>query len=79
MSDPTDAPTPERPTVSRDVLWLGCYSGNHDWRLTGGCNAGCNDWCSCSVPVRKCAKCGDCDYGDSLEAAKVRQDCEATR
>lgn len=65
--------------AERDFLWLGCYSGNHDWEPAGGCNASCNDWCSCSVPVNICSKCGDCDYGVNHEADQVRRLCEATR
>lgn len=66
--------------AGRDFLWLGCYSGNHDWQHIGGCNAGCKPDigdCGCSVPVHECAKCGDCDYGDNAEAEKVRQRCDA--
>ena len=65
--------------VERDYLFLGCYSGNHDWRFIGGRNAGCRDDianCGCSVPVHECAKCGGCDYGDNAEADDVRRQCE---
>lgn len=63
--------------AKRDFIWLGCYSGNHDWRFMGGRNAGCRGGdCGCSVPVHECAKCGDCDYGDNAEADEVRQHCE---
>jgi hypothetical protein len=58
----------------RDWLFIGCEAG-HDWQSTGGCNAGCHDDCSCSVPVRICTRCGDCDYGDNAEAEQVRADC----
>lgn len=70
-------PPSERGGVPRDILWLGCYSGNHEWQFVGGCNAGCSDWCGCSVPVHECAKCGDCDYGVNAEADHVRQRCAA--
>jgi hypothetical protein len=63
----------------RDILWLGCYSGRHEWRHIGGRNACCRDDpanCGCSVPVHECAKCGDCDYGDNAEADQVRAECQ---
>jgi hypothetical protein len=69
----------ERGVRERDILWLGCYSGNHPWRLIGGRNAGCsrgvND-CICSVPVHECTRCGACDYGDNAEADQVRAECD---
>lgn len=63
--------------VRRDCLWLGCYGGRHDWQFTGAYNAGCNKGCTCSVPVYRCAKCGDFDYGDNAEANAIRRDCLA--
>lgn len=66
----------------RDFLWLGCVSGNHDWRFIGGRNADCERGamdCGCSIPVHECARCGDCDYGDNDEADQVRANCAATR
>lgn len=60
--------------TKRDFLFVGCQGG-HDWQSIGGCNAGCHEMCSCSVPVHKCSRCGDCDYGDNEEAAKTRADC----
>jgi hypothetical protein len=55
-----------------------CAEVGHDWRLLGGKNAGCCDDCGCSVPVRECAKCGDCDYGDTPEADEIRARCGAS-
>lgn len=52
---------------------LGC-----EWQSTGGMNAGCSEWCSCSVPVNECPFCGDCDYGENDEAEQIRAAC-ATR
>ncbi len=52
--------------------------GEHDWKLLGGCNAGCNDDCSlcgCSVPVHQCSRCGDCDYGENPEAERILAAC----
>lgn len=62
----------------RDYLLLGCLAG-HDWRVIGGCNAGCSHDCGCSVPVHECSRCGDCDYGDNEDAAAVRADCATGR
>jgi hypothetical protein len=56
-----------------------CAEMGHDMRSIGGCNAGCDDACGCSVPVHECAVCGDCDYGVNDEAAEVRRRCELTR
>lgn len=58
----------------RDFLFVGCER-SHDMQSVGGCNAGCCDDCFCSVPVLKCTRCGDCDYGQSEEADRVRADC----
>lgn len=60
--------------MARDWLFVGCERG-HDMQSTGGCNADCHKWCCCSVPVYKCSRCGDCDYGDNQEAKQVRADC----
>ena len=59
----------------RDWLFTGCEAG-HDWQSVGGCNAACGFTdCACSVPVNKCSRCGDYDYGDNDEAKQVRADC----
>lgn len=62
--------------VRRDWLFVGCEAG-HDWRSLGGCNAGCHNECSCSVPVNFCRRSGDCDYGDNTEAEQCRIKCAA--
>lgn len=64
--------------MERDFLFVGCERG-HAWRSLGGCNAGCDEDCCCSVPVNFCSRCGDCDYGDNEEAEKIRRDCEERR
>lgn len=64
--------------AERDFIWLGCLSGNHQWRFIGGTNAACDlglKDCGCSVPVNECEKCGDCDYGQNDEADQVREAC----
>ena len=62
----------------RDWLHVRCEDG-HDWQHIGGCNAGCAEWCCCSVPVQKCSRCGDYDYGDNDEARQIEADCAAER
>lgn len=52
---------------------------DHEWLSAGGCNAGCEEHCACSVPVNICRVCGDCDYGDNEEAAEIRALCKARR
>lgn len=53
----------------------GCATAGHDWKHIGGCNAGCDRDCGCSVPVHECAVCGDCDYGDNHWADETRDSC----
>ncbi|WP_439357963.1 hypothetical protein [Bradyrhizobium sp. DASA03007] len=56
---------------------LGC-----DMQSVGGFCASCDGergLCSCSVPVHKCTRCGDCDYGENDEADEVRRLCQLTR
>ena len=53
--------------MSRDWLFIGCERG-HDMQSIGGCNAGCDEYCACSVPVHTCTRCGDSDYGENAEA-----------
>lgn len=62
--------------MARDWLFVGCERG-HDWHSEGGCNAGCAEWCCCSVPVNFCTRCGGCDYGENDEAEETRQICFA--
>lgn len=58
----------------RDWLFVGCEAG-HDMKCIGGCSAGCAEWCTCSVPVHVCTRCGDIDYGDNAEADEIRAKC----
>jgi hypothetical protein len=61
--------------LKQRIALASCIEVGHDWQHTGGCNAGCDGDCICSVPVHMCAKCGDCDYGDNDEARLIRQRC----
>lgn len=63
---------------TRDWLFIACERG-HDMQSTGGCNAGCDPDCGCSVPVHRCTRCGDCDYGENPEAIEIRQACAFRR
>ena len=51
-----------------------CLKLGHDWIFSGGKNCGCVDG-DCSVPVHKCSRCGDCDYGDNAEADRLKESC----
>lgn len=53
--------------------------GRHDWQSIGGCNAGCEKDCACSVPVHRCSRCKDVDYGENVEADAVRRECAERR
>jgi hypothetical protein len=52
--------------------------GSCDMQSAGGANCGCPDG-QCSVPVLKCTRCGDYDYGENEEANEKRTHCAATR
>lgn len=72
----------ERIAATATCRELGC-----DMQSTGGANCGCEfevqhhgetiivSGC-CSVPVNKCSRCGDCDYGDNADATETRRSCE---
>ena len=57
-----------------------CAEVGHDWKLMGGRMAVCSRGgdCVCSIPVCECTKCGECDYGDSVEASEIIASCELT-
>lgn len=71
-----EAAEAEAARIKRLIAQGPCREYGHDWQFLGGANAGCCDTCGCSVPVYKCSKCGDCDYGDNDEAKQIREDCE---
>lgn len=66
----------EAARLRRAIAQGPCQEFGHDWQFHGGRNAGCADWCGCSVPVGVCSKCGDCDYGDTTEADRIRAKCK---
>ena len=61
-------------SVRRDFMFVNCEV-KHEWVSAGGKCAMCCDTCSCSVPVYKCAVCGDYDYGDNDEAIETKRYC----
>lgn len=67
----------ERVAATGTCREIGC-----DVRSIGGANCGCEFYdgehpCKgqCSVPVLKCTRCGDCDYGENDEAEEKRASC----
>ena len=68
-----DAARAEAERLDRMMQHAPCSEVGHRWESTGGRNAGCADWCCCSVPVNECAVCGDCDYGQNDDAVEVRR------
>jgi hypothetical protein len=67
----------ERIAATATCRELGC-----DMQSIGGCNCGCEFYdgevrCEgqCSVPVLRCTRCGDCDYGENEEAEERRHSC----
>jgi len=67
----------ERIAATATCREIGC-----DMQSIGGANCGCifydgEDRCEgqCSIPVLKCTRCGDCDYGENAEAEEKRASC----
>ncbi len=59
----------------RDFLFLHCQAG-HEWVFEGGRSCNCGHTLGhCSLPVHRCAKCGDYDYGDNAEADEIMARC----
>ena len=61
------------------ILDAGSCAEGHKWTLIGGCNAGCDAWCACSVPVYECVICGDSYYGENDEARAIMDNCKVKR
>ncbi len=75
LSDQIEAARAEVARLERIAATATCRELGCDMQSVGGCNAGCDENCSCSVPVNKCTRCGDCDYGDNVEAAETKRQC----
>lgn len=65
--------------LEREIRAAPCREVGHRMKHIGGMNAGCSEWCACSVPVHSCEVCGDSDYGDNDDAVQARADCAAKR
>lgn len=75
LTEQLEAAQAEVERIKREIAGAPCAEVGHRWKHIGGSNAGCDPWCCCSVPVHKCAVCGDCDYGDNAEAREIRTGC----
>lgn len=68
--------------AKRRVAAAHCGEVGHTWKHIGGRNANCTEcaaFCSCSIPVHECTKCGDCDYGENAEAWSTMIYCQVRR
>ncbi len=52
-----------------------CEEMGHRMVHLGGVNCGCFKDACCSIPVHTCSRCGDCDYGDNIEAKATKAAC----
>lgn len=80
LADQLEAARAEVSRLERIAATATCRELGCDMQSSGGCNCGCEfydgeELCQgqCSVPVFKCTRCGDCDYGenDFAEATQV--------
>lgn len=75
MNDTTDL---SRLIAEASVLAGGVHPCNvlgHKWVFLGGAHASCECGGGCSVPVYECSACGDCDYGENVEADEIKAEC----
>lgn len=79
LTEARAAAVAELARIEREIAQGPCREYGHNWESIGGCNAGCCDDCTCSVPVNHCVKCGDCDYGDNDDAKAARAECAERR
>lgn len=75
LTDQLEAAQAEVERIKRQIAGAPCVEVGHRWKHIGGCNAGCDPDCYCSIPVHKCEVCGQCDYGDNAEAREVLAEC----
>lgn len=81
MRSPVVTSTLTRLIAEAQVLAGGdhpCAILGHKWTHIGGRWCGCqgSETWGCSVPVRECESCGDCDYGDNEDADEIKSECE---
>jgi hypothetical protein len=75
LADKLEAARAEVARLERIASTATCRELGCDMQSTGGCNCGCHEDACCSVPVNKCTRCGDCDYGDNADATEIRRCC----
>ena len=51
-----------------------CAVHGHLWQFTGCRPCDCDPG-GCPLPVHKCSRCGDYDYGDNDDAAAIIKNC----
>ena len=84
LADRLEAARAEVARLERIAATATCRELGCNMQHAGGANCGCmltddegNETPgSCSVPVHKCGRCGDCDYGENAEATEVKARCE---
>lgn len=85
LSEKLEAARAEVARLERIAATATCREIGCDMQSVGGANCGCEfydgeDACQgqCSVPVLKCTRCGDCDYGENEDAEATRLACRET-
>lgn len=61
--------------IRKEIITGPCLEYGHNWKHYGNRNVCCSDECDCSIPVNKCSKCGDYDYGDNEESKMIIIEC----
>lgn len=79
LADKLEAARAEVVRLERQAAHAICIELGCNMVSLGGCNCGCHEGACCSVPVNRCTRCGDCDYGDNDEAEDVRRQCAEKR
>ena len=75
LADKLEAARAEVARLERIAATATCREVGCDMRHSGDRNCGCEGGC-CSVPVYVCSRCGDCDYGDNVEAREIKAACD---
>lgn len=77
--EPTQQSRPLAHLIAEATVLAGgdhpCSILGHKWVMRGGASCCCPDGGGCSIPVHECVACGECDYGDTEEAVKIRARC----
>lgn len=87
LRDQIEAARAELAHLERIAATATCRELGCDMQSVGGANCGCEFIVAdlydepmlvagcCSVPVNRCTRCGDCDYGNNDDAKEVRRLC----